>query len=159
MDCVGGIQIVLKIRKRKLERYFKGPTNPDVSHIHTLELLFVQNVMSPNTREKEVKNSSQDLHETKFDLSVHAWLDCWQWYDFFHKVTFFDWHRYHFFYCFILTLTFILKPLTFPVSCEQNFSKQQSRIQWTKHICIVRTQGQVGLGLETANLNHGSSSS
>ena len=24
--------------------------------------------MSPNTKEKEVKNSSQDLHETKFDF-------------------------------------------------------------------------------------------
>ena len=69
---------------------------------------------------------------------------------FFDKVTFFNWHIYHFFLLFYFNLNLYIA-FTIPVSCggilastNQEFSGQNT--------CIARTQRQVGLELETTKI-------
>ena len=60
----------------------------------------------------------------------------WQRYEFFFffdKVTFFNWHIYHFFLLFYFNLNLYIA-FHYPSFLWWNFGKHESRIQWTKHL-------------------------
>ena len=125
-----------------------------------INYLFTYKNLKGGKKKKKVLISRFAWNMVSMWIFMHVRI-VWQWYDFlflfFDKVTFFNWHIYHFFLLFYFNLNLYIA-FTIPVSCggilastNQEFSGQNT--------CIARTQRQVGLELETTNLCHGSISS